>query len=135
MTWREDLVARLKADAALTSAFAGRIAFFEAARSWTAYPQLVLQEVSPGREYTHNGADGLDRPRVQFDIYAETGASLIAGEAALFAELEQDKIEQGATRFGFATLEGRSMPDPDNNADDRRILRLSLDFSFFHEAI
>lgn len=133
-TWRQDLIARLRADAALAAAFGTRIAFFEAARSWTAYPQLVLQEVSPGREYTHNGPDGLDGPRVQFDIYATDDASLLAAETALMAEMESE-VTVGGTKFHHGYLEARSMPDPGDLANQRRILRLSLDFTFFHEAI
>jgi hypothetical protein len=134
VSWRADLVARLRGDAALAAAFGGRIAFFQAARSWTAYPQLVLQEISPGREYTHDGPDGLDGPRVQFDIYAETDASLLAAESALLAEMEGE-ANQGATRFGHGTLEARSTPDPENLANNRTVLRLSMDFIFFHETI
>lgn len=133
-TWRQDLLARLRGDAALAAAFGTRIAFFEAGRSWTGYPRLVLQEVSPGREYTLTGPDGLDAPRVQFDIYAETDATLLAGEAALLAEMESPAT-QGGTRFAPGFLDARSMPDPGDLANQRRILRLSLDFTFYHEAI
>jgi len=133
-TWRQDLIARLRGDAALAAVFGTRIAFFEAARSWSAYPRLVLQEVSPGREYTLAGPDGLDSPRVQFDIFAETDASLLAGEAALIEEMEIGATE-GGTRFAPGFLEARSMPDPGDLANQRRILRLALDFTFYHEAI
>lgn len=134
MSWRADLVARLRGDAALAATFGNRIAFFEAARSWSAYPQLVLQEISPGREYTHQGADELDNPRLQFDIFAEDDASLLAGEAALIAEMEAT-VDQDGTRFHHAFLEGRSMPDPGDLANNRRVLRLSLDFTFYHESL
>lgn len=134
MSWRADLLTRLRGDAALASVFGTRIAWFQAARSWATYPQLVLQEISPGREYTHNGPDGLDEPRVQFDIYADTDASLLAGEAALMAEME-GTAQVGATRFGNGYLAGRSTPDPDYLANNRPILRLSMDFTFFHESV
>lgn len=133
-SWRQDLITRLRGDAALAAAFGPRIAFFQAARSWTAYPQLVLQEISPGREYTHQGPDGLDGPRVQFDIYAETAATLLAGEAALLAEMEGEATV-GGTIFHHGTLAARTTPDPEDLANNRSILRLSMDFIFFHEAI
>lgn len=134
MSWREDLVTRLRGNAPLAAVFGQRIAFFEAARSWTLYPQLVLQEISPGREYTHDGADGLDGPRVQFDIYSDTETGLLDGETALLIAMESEQTV-GSTRFHFGFLEARSMPDPGDLANQRRILRLSMDFTFFHEAI
>lgn len=134
MSWRGNLVARLRGDAALAAQLGTRIAWFEAARSWKSYPQLVLQEVTPGREYTHDGPDGLDWPRVQFDIYAGPGSTLEAVEAALLAEMEST-ASQGGTFFHQAYLEGRTMPGPDDLANQDRILRLSMDFTFFHEAI
>jgi hypothetical protein len=135
MSWRTDLVARLRSDPALAAQFGTRIAFFEAARSWATYPQLVLQEISPGREYTHDGPDDLDRPRVQFDIYAQPGTSLELAEAALLAEMETVLTDQGSTRFHIGFLEGRSMPDPGDVANQDRILRLSMDFSFYFQPI
>lgn len=134
MSWRADLVARLRGDAALASLLGTRIAFFEAARSWKTWPQLVLQEISPGREYTHSGPDGLDGPRVQFDIYAESGSSIEAVEAALLAEME-GAADQGDTRFQNAFLESRSMPEPEDLGDNRKILRMTLDFTFYHESL
>lgn len=135
MSWRGDLITRLRADAALAAALGTRIAFFEAARSWgQTYPQLVLQEISPGREYTHNGPDGLDEPRVQFDIYALSGTVIETVEAALIAEMESPATT-GATRFHEGFLEGRRMLDSDDLANNVRVLRMSLDFTFFHETI
>ncbi|MFO6447864.1 DUF3168 domain-containing protein [Erythrobacter sp. NE805] len=133
-TWRQDLLARLRETEALAAVFGTRIAWFEASRSWEAFPRLVLQEISPGREYTHDGPDGLDGPRVQFDIYAETDAGLLAGETALIAAMETT-ADKGGTRFGMGFLEARSSPEPGDLANDRRILRLSLDFTFYHEAL
>lgn len=132
--WRQDLITRLTGDAPLAAVFGQRIAFFEAARSWDRYPQLVLQEISPGREYTHDGPDGLDRPRVQFDIYSDTGAALLDGETALLIAMEREQTV-GGTKFHFGFLDARSMPDPGDLANQRRILRLSMDFSFFHESV
>ena len=135
MSWRGDLVTRLRTDAALATLLGQRIAWFENARSWgETYPQLVLQEISPGREYTHNGPDGLDEPRVQFDIYAESGTAIEAIEVALLAEMEREAV-QGGTRFHFAFLQGRRMLPPDDLANQTRVLRMSMDFNFFHETV
>jgi hypothetical protein len=134
MSWRDDLITRLRGDSALAAALGTRIAWFENARSWKTYPQLVLQEITPGREYTHDGPDGLDGPRVQFDIYAANGTDIETVEAALLAEME-GAADQGATRFHHGYLEGRRMLPSDDLADQTRVLRMSMDFSFFHETI
>jgi hypothetical protein len=133
VSWRGDLVSRLRADATLASLLGTRIAWFEAGRSWTAFPQLVMQEISPGREYTHNGPDGLDGPRVQFDIYAATGTSAEAVEAALLACMEAGGT-RGDTTFHPAFLEDRGMSAEDL-ADGQRALRLRMDFIFYHETV
>ncbi|MAY20313.1 MAG: hypothetical protein CL955_06815 [Erythrobacteraceae bacterium] len=135
MSWRGDLISRLRADAALAAALGTRIAWFEAGRSWTTFPRLVLQEISPGRDYTHSGPDGLDGPRVQFDIFAEDGEAVEAVETALIAEMEQAVVETGSTRFHHAFLEGRRMLDPVDLGNNRRVQRMTLDFTFFHETI
>ncbi len=134
MSWRDDLIARLRGDAALASALDTRIAWFENARSWKTYPQLVLQEITPGREYTHDGPDGLDQARVQFDVDALSGADIQTVEAALLAEMEAE-VTAGSTRFHFGFLEGRRMLPSDDLADQTRVLRMSMDFNFYHEAI
>jgi hypothetical protein len=133
MSWRGDLVARLLGNADLTDLLGDRIAFFEAARSWgDTFPQMVLQEISPGREYTHDGHDGLDRPRVQFDIYALNGAEIERVEAALLAEMERFDVVQGGTRFGYGFLEDRDMRSTSETADGTRVQGMSMDFAFFH---
>ena len=135
MSWRNDLITRLRGDAALAARLGARIAWFENARGWgQTYPQLVLQEISPGREYTHDGPDGLDEPRVQFDIYALSGGEIEAVEAALLAEMESP-ANVGGTGFDHAFLEGRRMLPSADLADQTRVLRMSMDFTFFHETI
>lgn len=131
MGWKTDLRSRLLADPPLSGLLAERIAWIERGRSWgRALPALTLQTVLAGREYTHSGTDGLDRPRVQFDIYAADFDSLEAVKAALIAELEQAGVEQGGTRFGFATLEFELGHDPTDLGDGTSEFRLQLDFEF-----
>lgn len=136
MSWRSDLVARLRGDATLAGLLGTRIAFFEAARGWgSTLPQLVLQEVSVTREHTHSsGHDGLDEVRVQFDIYAAGGVAAGSVEAALLAELEQEAVTQGSTRFGYGFLQDRGMSTEDMG-DGSRAQRLRMDFQFFHETV
>lgn len=136
MGWREDLVARLEADATLSGLLGTRIGWFEAGRSWTTYPQLVLQEISPGRDYLHSGNDGLDHPRVQFDIYAAApGTALLTVEAALIAEMEQAEVTQGGTRFHFGFLRLRRSREPEDMPEGSRVFGLQLDFEFHWETV
>lgn len=134
MSWRGDLVARLRADANVAAQAGTRIAFFEAARSWgETYPQLVLQEISVQRDWTHDGPDGLDQVRVQFDVYANSGASCEALEAPLTAAMEAGGT-QGSTKFHEGFLEDRDMQVEDLG-NQRRVHRLRMDFSFFYERV
>lgn len=133
MSWRTDLVARLKADAGIAAAVGTRVALIERGRSWSAWPCLVLHEISPGREYTHDGPDGLDEPRVQFDVWGIGIDHLEAVESALQAVMEAGGT-QGSTKFHPAFLEGRDTGVEDL-ADGTRVHRLRLDYRFFFEAV
>lgn len=136
MSWHIDLVNRLRGDSALAALVGQRIAWFEAARSWPDdATAIVMQEIDAGREYTHQGHDGLDRPRVQFDIYAVSGEVIFDVGARLVAAMEQAGIEQGSTRFGFGFLANRRMLDPETLASGARVQRLSIAFEFTHEII
>lgn len=133
MSWRTDLVARLRGNAAMTAAVGTRVAFIERGRSWSAWPCLVLHEISPGREYTHDGPDGLDEPRVQFDVWGEGIVQLEAVEAALRTVMETGGT-QGSTKFHPAFLEDRDTGVEDL-ANQVRVHRLRLDYRFFFEAV
>lgn len=135
MSWRSDLITRLRGDAGLAALLGTRIAWFEAQRSWKQdWPQLVLTEVSVVREHTHGGHDGLDLVRVQFDIWASDGAEAETVETALLAEMEADAVTAGSTRFAYSFLLDRSMTTEDLT-DGTRVHRLRMDFQFFHETV
>lgn len=135
MSWRSDLLARLRADADLAALFGGRIAWFEAAPSWgEVYPQMVLQSFAAEPSYAHGGNAGLERTLVQFDLYSTNPDDLEDGEAALRAELEQNDVEQGSTRFGFGFLTDGAT-STERLANQRAVFRLRLDFDFFWASI
>lgn len=132
----EDLLTRLNAVAGLSS-LGGRIAWFERPRKSTPeFPALVLTFVSPGREWTHDGPDDLERPRVQFDLYGPSPAALRTLFKTLRTEMERmPHVDIGTTRFHPAALDSqRDMPAEDLT-DGVRIFRISADFQFFHEPI
>lgn len=135
MGWRADLQARLRADAQLAALCGARISWFESARSHAGiYPRVVMQQVTPGRDYTHDGPDGLDHPSVQFDIFAADGAQAEAVETVLLAVMEAGGT-RGGTLFHNGFLQGTNLGDPVDMADQDRAYRISMDFEFHHEAV
>lgn len=137
MNYERDMLARLRGDIPLAAVFGSRIAWFEAARSWGFdSPYMVLQEISPGRNYTHDGASGMHNPRVQFDMRAPVGgaAELEAGRAALLGVMERDGDVQGSTKFHFGTLID-SDQEVEDLGNDRKLLRLRQDYQFFWNAV
>lgn len=69
------------------------------------YPAIVLQVISPGRRYDHDGFDGLEAPRVQADIWAEAYADTRSIGDAYILEIERSAI-RGGFRFGPGFLDG-----------------------------
>jgi len=133
MSWRTDLIARLRGDAPLAAALGTRVAWIEARRDWTAWPQLVVHEISPGRGYSHDGATGMDLPRLQFDVWGQGIVQIEGAEVALLALMEAGG-DQGDTRFHPAFLEDRDTGVEDL-ADQERVHHLRLDFMVFVEPI
>lgn len=136
MTMESDLLTRLGAVAGLLP-LGGRIAWFERPRKATPeFPALVLTFVSPGREWTHGGPDGLDRPRVQFDFYGTSVTELWGLFTALRDELEATPFtDVGATRFHPAMLDTKRDLPPEDLTDGVRVFRISADFQYYHEPV
>lgn len=128
-----DLVARLVAVPALAAIQGDNVGWFERAGSF-GYPATVLQEISPGREYTHEGPDELDNPRIQFDFYGIDPVVLLALSKATLAEMEVP-ADVGTTRFHPAMLDSRRSDLPEETADGRRVFRITMDLNFYHEQI
>lgn len=127
----EDLVARLGADATIAGLCGVRISWFGRQRA-DVLPALALTKVSPGREYDHDGADGLDNPRVQVDCWTDDPDDLLALRDAVLAEMEASATT-GGTTFHPATLEGEGWDEEVNPDGGQRLFRARLDFRFFHE--
>lgn len=137
MGMEADLVARLDADAG-TGVLVGRDADDVASISWgllvqgAPWPALVLTKVSPGRDYTHGGPDGLDGPRVQIDVLAETDIAADALAKAVIACMEGAGTV-GGTTFHHGFLEGESWVDEGEQAGGKALFRIVLEFTFYHE--
>ncbi|MDP3550611.1 MAG: DUF3168 domain-containing protein [Novosphingobium sp.] len=127
----EDLVARLVADAGVSAIVDEAVSWFERNRD-DALPAVVLQKVSPGREYSHDGPDGLDGPRVQFDCLGRTMDEAAALKRAVLACMEQGATV-GDTVFHIAFLEGENWISQGEQDGGEALFQLSLDFIFYHE--
>lgn len=129
----ESLIARLRASASLTAllgVYGARPAIDMIERQSdepAAFPAIAIQKVSPGRSYALDGANGLERPRVRFEIYAlDYGPARLAARA-LIAELEIANVTAGV-RFHRAQLQfDRDFP-PENIGGNVQIFRIILDF-------
>jgi hypothetical protein len=58
-------------------------------------PALVLTLVSPGRDYDHEGHDGLDEMRVQIDVWGAEPMAVAAIAAAIPAAIEPEAVHAG----------------------------------------
>jgi hypothetical protein len=98
------------------------------------FPSISLTDASSGREYTHDGHDGLDRPRVQFDLCSLDAVTLIALRDAVRAEMEQAR-DIGAVRFHVAMEVSHFRPPPETLPDGKRVYRITQEWEFFWESV
>lgn len=131
MAMEEALVARLAAAPGIAAIVGDRIDWFDRP---SALPALVLTKVDAGREWTHDGPDGLDEPRVRFECWAGTKAAVAALGRALLAEMELPADRDG-TRFHEGSLEFERWDRPDDVDGGIAVFRVTMDFTFFHEEI
>ncbi len=126
----EALVARLRAATAVAAIAGPRTSWFERPRKG-GFPCIVLTEVSPGREWTHEGPDGLDRPRVRFDCWAESDTTALALSRAVLTEMEQPRTVADWV-FHEAAIEARRT-DIDDLDGGTKVFRVQMELSFFHQ--
>ena len=98
------------------------------------FPAIALSKISPGEEWTHDGPDGLDRPRVRFDLRGTDADQLELLSAALKAEMRIER-EISGWRFHPATLEAdREIPLGEQDGGEA-LIQLQLEFMFYIEEI
>ncbi len=129
-----DLVTRLTAAATL----AGEgISWFERAGD-PAATTVMMTPVSPGRDYTHDGPDGLDGPRVQFNYVGTDPDALLTLRQQVRDAMEQvDPIAGetvGDTIFWPAEVVGSGALPVEDLADQTRLFGLYDDMMFHHQA-
>ncbi|NBW09764.1 MAG: DUF3168 domain-containing protein [Caulobacteraceae bacterium] len=133
MNLKADLRARLAADTAIAALVGNAVSWFEKNRA-DGYPCLILNTIEPGRDYTHEGPDGLDNPRIQFDCYGTTDVQADALALAVRDEMEGSGV-WGGSRFGPGFLESENSFTEGEQDGGQRLYRVSLDFTFYHSAI
>lgn len=133
MAMQHDLVMRLQL-AAEVGALAGDRVSWAGFQRGDGLPGIALYMISPGREWTHSGPDGLDRPRVQVDCRAATIEAAFELARAVRDELET-AADVGGTRFHPAMLDGEGFIDEGEQDGGDPLFRVSQDFLFHHEEI
>lgn len=133
MAMEEDLIARLIGSTAIGAMIGDRANWGGRVRG-DAPPSITLHKVSPGREWTHDGPDGVDRPRVQFDCFGATDDAAAALSRLVRAEMETP-AEIGATQFHPAMLEGEQWIDEGELDGGDPLFRVLLDLMFYHEEL
>jgi hypothetical protein len=118
-----DLVTRLTAAPTIT---AGSISWLERPKK-AQMPGITLQRLSPGREYTFDGAVNLQDTMTRFDFWGLAARDIKPLFLAVLAVLEQP-ASIGATRFGRATLEAERDIPPELVPEIGNVFRISADF-------
>lgn len=93
----------------------------------TAFPAAIVQKTSPGRFYDHDGASGLQRPRVRVECFGLTYGTAKILARAIILLLEQPDENDGI-RFHRGQLQyERDMP-PEDLGGDLKIFRVIIEF-------
>ena len=128
-----ELLARLSATPTIAAIVGAAISWHERPAT-LGFPSIVLTKVTAGRDYTHDGDDGLDEPRVQFDLFGLDAVELIALKNAVIAEMEQAR-DAAPVHFHKAMLESEFTPPAEVLPDGRRVYRVTQEWEFFFETI
>lgn len=98
------------------------------------FPAVVLTLVSPGEEWTHDGPDGLNLARWQFDYFGLEVPALIALRDAVHAEMQQLRDVDGV-RFHEGMLLSSFATDPETLDGGQRVYRRLQEFEFYWESL
>lgn len=126
----EALVARLVA--ADTSAD-DRISWFGRARG-DGVPAIELTLISPGEEWTHDGPDGIDEPRVRMDLYAASDVEAVALGREVRAEMQVHRTV-GGVLFHPARLDAARTLEAEEQDGGDPLFRIQQEYLFFHQEV
>lgn len=122
----EELIARLLSKPELQTLVGNRITLGQRIQG-EELPAITILEISPGRQYVHSGASGINNPRIQFDCYGRTSAAAKAVRDALTVILEQ-KETQGTVDFSVSLLDAERGPIVEDDGGGAKTHRYSIDF-------
>ena len=88
----------------------------------TAYPAMTYQRISNARVNSFDAGGGIDNPRVQVDVWAQTR------KAAREAAMEVKRVVEATTLFGGWLVDDRE--DHDDTIEPA-LYRVSMDFSLW----
>lgn len=109
---RVDLITRLRADAAIAAVIGNR-AYWGKRKPGDPLPCIVLHKITPGNQYTYDGASQIYGARIQFDCLAVEMRDALALFDALKVEMEQPSVV-GGTAFGMSFMQSeRDIPFAD----------------------
>lgn len=109
---RVDLVTRLRGNAGIAAVIGSRV-YWGKRKQNDPLPALVLHMITPGNQYTHDGASDLNGARIQFDCLGAELRDALALFEALRPEMEQARTV-GDTEFGMSFLNSeRDIPFTD----------------------
>lgn len=131
MTMEEDLVTRLKAVSAIYAITGAAVQFLQWGREDSG-GQVMLSTVTPGRGWTLEAPDWLDRPRVRFDIRSDDPDEVFTLKRLILAEMETERTT-GGTLFHPAQLEAERTIDLGEQDGGESLFQLQIEFMFYHE--
>lgn len=130
MSFEADLITRIVA-LGLPGIGADQVSWLQRRRDGT-FPAITVQRLTPGRDYTMDGANALHSPRLQINIMALSPAEAEAIEDALIPGLEP-AATVGGTKFGPGFLNGSPDLEPERLDDAVTVFRRSPDMTLWHE--
>lgn len=132
MGWTEDLVTRLRSAAPVATAAGTRVAFYERGRDWKDRLSVLINLDDEGRDYTHEGPNGLQMPEVTIDVFGATGSAVEALARSVRDVFETPSQTVGDTKFGMGFVRTGRTLGPEDMPDGARVFRrrMIIKFSF-----
>lgn len=101
-----------------------RIHFVKAIQG-TAFPYIVLSKVSEQKDYSHDGASGLARPRFQVSVFGDA----YVGTKLAAVEVKEAMDSWNADGIKFAPLQN----EIDLYEEDTGLYHVPLDFFLYYQ--
>lgn len=129
----EALTKRLLASTAL-GAWVGKSIFWGAKPEGKPSPYITMQIAARNRDYTHDGPDDLQYPRIQFDVYGKSKAEVTKISRVLLTEMERPQ-EVDDIVFEESLLAYESDADAERSEAGTPKFRNTMDFMVPHRPV